>query len=132
MTDYTNEEHDIIRSAAFGAMMLVSKADHGFIAMIKESIAGSQVLAGASPELRELLVGGMPRPPVGTPEEIENSVLTSLQQAVAILHEKGPEEVEGFKELIVHACDKVAEASGGVSPAETEAIDKVKSALGVT
>jgi len=131
MTDYTNEERDTIRSAAFGAPGLVSKADPGLIAMFKESMAGSKALANASPELREVLGGGIPRPPMGTPEEIERSVLNSVQQAVAILEQKGPNEVEGFKALIVDACDKVAEAAGGVSAAETEAINKVKSALGV-
>ena len=132
MTEYSNEERDTIRSAAFGAPGLVSKADPGFIAMFKESMAGSRALATASPELREILAGGIPRPPMGTPEQIEQEVLTSVQQAVAILEQKGPEEVEGFKALIVDACDKVAEASGGVSPAETEAIGKVKSALGAS
>ena len=51
---------------------------------------------------------------------------------MAILQQKGPDEVEGFKAIIVDACDKVAEASKGVAPAETEAIGKVKSALGVS
>ena len=133
MTDYSDEERDTVRSAAFGAMLLVSKADPGFFATFKESIAGSKVLAKASPELRELLKsGGMPSPPKGTPEEMDKAILTSVQQAVAILQQKGPDEVEGFKALIVDACDKVAEASKGVAPAETEAIGKVKSALGVS
>ena len=133
MTDYSDEERDTVRSAAFGAMLLVSKADPGFFAMFKESMAGSKTLAKASPELRELLKsGGMPSPPKGKPEEIDKAVLTSVEQAVAILQEKGPDEVEGFKALIVDACDKVAEASKGVAPAETEAIGKVKSALGVS
>ncbi|MGV0746510.1 hypothetical protein [Mycolicibacterium sp. XJ870] len=132
MTDYSDEERDTVRTAAFGAMMLVSKADPGFFAMFKESIAGSKVLSKASPELRELLTsGGMPSTPKGSPEEVDQAVLTSLGQAVTILQQKGPDEVEGFKSLIVDACDKVAEASKGVAPAETEAIGKVKSALGV-
>ena len=133
MTDYSDEERDTVRSAAFGAMLLVSKADPGFFAMFKESMAGSKTLAKASPELRELLKsGGMPSQPKGAPEEIDKAVLTSVEQAVAILQEKGPDEVEGFKALIVDACDKVAQASKGVAPAETEAIGKVKSALGVS
>ena len=62
-----------------------------------------------------------------------NDVMKAAQeQAVAILQQKGPDEVEGFKAIIVDACDKVAEASKGVAPAETEAIGKVKSALGVS
>ena len=133
MTDYSDEERATVRSAAFGAMLLVSKADPGFFAMFKESMAGSKVLAKASPELRELLTsGGMPSPPKGGSEEIDKAVLTSVEQAVAILQGKGPDEVEGFKALIVDACDKVAEASKGVAPAETEAIAKVKGALGVS
>jgi hypothetical protein len=32
----------------------------------------------------------------------------------------------------VEACEKVAEASKGVDPAETEAIGRVKGALGVS
>ena len=132
MADYSDNERDTVRSAAFGAMLLVSKADPGFFAMFKESMAGSKVLAKASPELREMLTGGMPSPPTGKPEEIDKKVLTSLEQAVAILQQKGTDEVEGFKGLIVEACNKVAEASKGVAPAETEAIGKVKSALGVS
>ena len=85
MADYSDNERDTVRSAAFGAMLLVSKADPGFFAMFKESMAGSKVLAKASPELREMLTGGMPSPPTGKPEEIDAKVLTSLEQAVAIL-----------------------------------------------
>ncbi len=133
MTDYSDQERDTVRSAAFGAMALVSKADPGFFAMFKESMAGSKALANASPELQELLKsGGLPNPPKGKPEEIDKAILTSVEQAVAILQQKGPEEVEGFKAIIVDACNKVAEASKGVAPAETEAIGKVKSALGVS
>lgn len=133
MTDYSDQERDTVRSAAFGAMALVSKADPGFFAMFKESIAGSKAFANASPELQELLKsGGMPSMPKGNPEEIDTAILTSVKQAVALLQQKGPDEVEGFKAVIVDACTKVAEASKGVAPAETEAIGKVKSALGVS
>lgn len=132
MTDYSEEERDTVRSAAFGAMFFVSKADPGFFAMFKESVAGSKALAKASPELRGLLTGGMPSPPTGSPDEIDKNILASLAQAVAILQQKGPDEVEGFKAVIVEACNNVAEASKGVAPAESEAIGKVKSALGVS
>jgi hypothetical protein len=58
MADYNDDERDTVRSAAFGAMALVSKADPGFFAMFKESMAGSQAFANASPELQELLKSG--------------------------------------------------------------------------
>ena len=65
MTDYSDEERDTVRSAAFGAMLLVSKADPGFFAMFKESMAGSKALAKASPELRGLLNGRDAEPAEG-------------------------------------------------------------------
>ncbi len=114
-------------------MALVSKADPGFFAMFKESMAGSQAFTKASPELQELLKsGGMPNLPKGNSDEIDTSILSSVERAVAILQAKGPAEAEGFRAVVVDACNKVAEASKGVAPAETEAIGKVKSALGVS
>jgi len=133
MAAYSDEERDTVRSAAFGAVALVSKADPGFFAMFKESMAGSKAFTTASPELQELLKsGGMPNLPKGDSDEIDKSILSSVERAVAILQQKGPDEVEGFRAVVVDACNKVAEASKGVAPAETEAIGKVKSALGVS
>lgn len=133
MTDYTDEERTTLRTAAFGAMMLVSKADPGFFATIKESMAGSKVLANSSPELRDLLKsGGLPQVPKGSPAEMEAGVLSALQQSTTILQTKSPAELEGFRGAIVAAVDKVADASGGVTEPETAAIAKVKAALGVS
>ena len=65
MADYSDNERDTVRSAAFGAMLLVSKADPGFFATFKESMAGSKVLAKASPELREMLTAEDAEPAEG-------------------------------------------------------------------
>lgn len=132
MTDYTDDERQTLRTAAFGAMLLVSTADPGFFATIKESMAGSKALATASPELRDLLrSGGMPPLPKGSPTEVESGVLSALQQSVVILQERAPAELDGFRGAVVTAVDRVADASGGVTPPETAAIAKVKAALGV-
>jgi len=131
MTDYTDEEKATLRSAAFGAMMLVSAADPGFFAMFKESMAGAKALAAAPADLRELLKsGGMPPVPKGSPAEVETAVLAQLQQAVAILQAKAPQDLDGYKAVIVAACDHVANASKGVAESETAAIAKVKGAIG--
>ena len=45
MADYSDSERDTVRSAAFGAMLLVSKADPGCYMTLKESMARSKVLA---------------------------------------------------------------------------------------
>ena len=59
MADYTDEERDTVRNAAFGAIALVSKADPGFFSSFKESLAGSKALASAPKEITEILRVGL-------------------------------------------------------------------------
>jgi hypothetical protein len=131
MTDYTDEERATLRGAGFGAMMLVSAADPGFFSMFKESMAGARALAGGSPELQQLFKsGGLPPMPKGSPAEAEADVMTGLRQSVAILAAKSPAELDGYRAVILAACDQVANASEGVKDTETAMIAKVRAALG--
>jgi len=133
MTEYTDQERQTLRTAAFGAMFLVSNADPGFFDMIKESFAGSKALAETSPELRDLLKsGGIPKIPKGSPTEIESNVLAALQQSTAILQAKSPVELDAFRTAVVSAVDQVAAAAGDVKETEAAAVTKVKVALGAT
>lgn len=132
MTEYSDEERKTIRTAAFGAMSLVSAADPGFFATFKESLAGAKALAMSSPELQNLFKsGGLPEVPKGSPAEVEAAVLGALQQSTQILQAKAPQELEGFRSAIAAACDQVANASGGVQDTEAAAIKKVKTAAGI-
>jgi hypothetical protein len=133
MTEYSDQERQTLRTAAFGALYLVSSADPGFFDMVKESLAGSKALANSSPELRELLKsGGLPKVPKGSPTEIESGVLTALERSTTILQSKGQPDLEGFRNAVTSAVDQVAEAAGGgVADSEAAAIGKVRSALGV-
>ena len=133
MTDYTDEDTITLRSAAFSAMMLVSAADPGFLVTFKESIAGARVLAAAPPDLQALFKGGgMPSMPKGSDAEIEADVLGQLQRAIAILQAKAPQDLQSYRDVIVAACDEVANASKGVAESEAAVIAKIKSAIGVT
>jgi hypothetical protein len=131
MADLTDQERDTLRTAAFGAMFLVSNADPGLFATIKESFAGSKVLASASPELRDIFRGGgMPQMPKGGAADIEAGVLSALQQSSAILQSKAPAELDAYRGVVMQACEQVAGAHEGVKDTETAAIDKVRTALG--
>ncbi len=130
MTDYSDQERQTLRTAAFGAVFLVSHAEPGLIDMVKESFAASKAFASSSPDLQQLLKsGGIPAMPKGSPANVESSVLTALQQSTAILQAKGQPELDGFRSVVTTAVDQVAEAADGTSPAETAAIGKVKAAL---
>ena len=132
MTEYNEQERQTLRTAAFGAIFLVSSAEPGFIDMIKESFAGSKAFANTSPELRELFKsGGMPQIPKGSPGDVESSVLNALSQSTSILQAKGGPELDGFRGAVTNAMDQVAAAAGDTSPKELAAAGKVKAALGV-
>ncbi|AKT52222.1 hypothetical protein [Arsenicicoccus sp. oral taxon 190] len=126
----TDEQRDQIRNGAFGAIALVSKADPGFLAMFKESMAGSKTLASAPADVRELLAGqGLPTPPSGSPEEVESAVLRDLAGGYAALRSTAPGQAQGYRDVVLAACDQVAQASGGVAPTEQAVIEKIRGAL---
>jgi hypothetical protein len=132
MTEYSDQERQTLRTAAFGAIFLVSSAEPGFMDMVKESFAGSKALANTSPELRELFKsGGAPQMPKGSPGDVESSVLNALSQSTSILEAKGGPDLDGFRTAVSSAVDQVASASGDTSPNEAAAVGRVKAALGV-
>lgn len=128
MAELTDQDKDVIRRGAFGAIALVSKADPGFFATFKESMAGSKALAAAPEHIRDLLKGGMIAPPKGSPEQIEAAILQDLAAAKNALG-SDPAAQQGYVGVIEAAIQQVAEASKGVSPEEQAMIDKIRAAL---
>lgn len=129
----TDDERSTVRDAALGAIALVSKADPGFFAMFKESMAGSRALQDAPEGVKDLFkAGGFPTPPTGSSqEEVNGKILAELTAAMSVVRTKAPAEAEGYKQVILSACDAVANASGGVAPEEQAAVDQVRAALSV-
>lgn len=131
MTTYTDQERQTLRTAAFGAVYMVSSAEPGFLDMVKESFAGSKAFS-KSTELRDILrSGGMPKMPMGSRQDIERDVLSALSQSQQILESKGQDELSNFRSAVAEAVDEVASAAGGgASPNEQDAIGKIKAAIG--
>jgi hypothetical protein len=126
----TDEERLTLKTAAFGAVFLVSNADPGFFSMLRESFAASGALAGATGLTKEVLTArGMPQLPKSSSAEVEAAVLPALRRSVAILREKAPEELENYRSTVVTAVDQVAGAASGVSETERAMIAKVRDAL---
>jgi hypothetical protein len=131
MTTYTEQEKQTMRTGVFGAVALVANAEPGMLDMFKEGIAGAKALTATSPDLKDALKGGIPQFPKSQ-AELESVVLGELTQSTRILQEKNPAELEGFRNLVVSACDKAAAAGGGgVQGSEAAEIGKVKQALGM-
>lgn len=127
----TEDEQKVLKEAAFGAVVLVSNADPGVIAMFKESFAASTALASSTGVVRKALTsGGIPHLPNASPIEVEASVLPALERSIEILRAKAPAEVDGFRATVLAACEQVAAAASGVEPGESAEIDKIRTALG--
>ncbi|MCP2163371.1 hypothetical protein [Goodfellowiella coeruleoviolacea] len=127
MTVYTDEESRTLRTAVFGAMVLVSTAEPG--ALTEESYAGIRAMGRLSPELREVLGAARPELPTGSVSDVEDGVLAALRRSVDILSAKAPEEAETFPATVITLCQEVAAADGRVGHDEGTVIDKVRAAL---
>ncbi len=131
MSDYSDEDKDTIRRAAFGAIWMVSMAQPGFLDMFRESLAGSKVFAKAPPQIQDLLKGGLMMPPTGTKERVESELLQELTRATQILS-ANPPDLEGYRDVILDACEQVAGAANDVSPEEEAMIQRVRDAASHT
>ncbi|NUS45824.1 MAG: hypothetical protein HOQ24_19300 [Mycobacteriaceae bacterium] len=127
--NFSDEERDALRDAAFGALALVCAADPGVLAAMREEQAGVAVFATAPRELAVLLTGGMPLLPKGDPAAAEAAVLARLTAAGVLLRAKAPHWVQPYRNAVEEACLRAAQASNGTSDTEAAAIDKVRQAL---
>ncbi|SCG38049.1 hypothetical protein [Micromonospora inositola] len=130
MERLTAEERLTLKTGAFGAVFLVSNAEPGMFAMIRESMAASGALSDASGVVKEALtVGPLPQLPRDSALEVEAVALPALTRAVAILRDKAPGEVEAYRSVVLAAADRVAGAHRGVALAEAAVIDRIRAAL---
>jgi len=126
----TDADKRTLRTAAFGAVSLVSEADPGFLAMLRESVAASGALADSPGQVRAaLLTGDVPELPRRPPEAVETVVLPALRDSVEILRAKAPDELAAFRDVVLDAAARAAGAVGGFSEAEAAARDKIREAL---
>ena len=134
--DFTEDEWKAMESGVAGAGTYVAMVDRGFFDTFKEASALAHHLRDAhersdSALIRELATGhDRPFGLTASPDEIERSTMGALEQAVAVLTTKAPEELPAYKELVLDVAGSVAEAAKGVSPQENSALDRIRAALG--
>jgi hypothetical protein len=134
--DFTEDEWKAMQKGVTGAGLLVSVSDRDFTDTFGEAGALARFLAeqhqsSGSELIRELAgVHGSGFGLTASPQKVEEETLASLGTALAALEAKAPDEVENYRRLVLDVADRVANAKGGLSPAETAAIGKVKDVLG--
>jgi len=156
--DFTPDEWSQIQRAPFMAgLAVVAASPSGPFGVIKELFAVAKMLGevktqGASNELIKALVADIeagakdlnaPAELKGkTPDQVKSYTIESCRQAAALIEKKAkPEEAQVFKQWLVSAAQKVAEAAkeggflglGGTRVSEQEAatIKELSTALGI-
>jgi hypothetical protein len=135
------EEWRLIEEAPTSAAMLVVLSQRG--GTFRETLAMGKEYGEArrqhgQSELLDELVSTRPHADHSrfhSPEEMTGHVVGQLAEALAAVQAKAePQEVEDYKNFIVHLSERVAgahsESGQAVSEAEQAAIDAIKGALG--
>jgi hypothetical protein len=135
--DFTEAEWESLHLGLTGAGMLVAVSDAGFIDSFKEAGTLAKHLAQASqtsssPLVREIAgTHGTGFGMTSKPAEVEAKTLAALESSVTVLQAKAPDELEAYRSLVVDLATSVSGAAGGGDEAESQAIDKIKKALGL-
>ncbi|HEX6969643.1 MAG TPA: hypothetical protein VF174_12655 [Micromonosporaceae bacterium] len=125
----TAQERATLKQAAFGAVFLVANAEPGLLALVSESFAASDAIAGSAGLVHEVLTTGpLPQLP-DSAVEVERVVLPALQRSVQILRAKAPQEVAHYRAVVLAAAERTAQATAGVSVSEAAAVDRIRAAL---
>jgi hypothetical protein len=136
--DFTEEEWNVVREGPPSAGMIVLVSSKG--GSFRETWAMAKTFAearqkhGESELLDEIVAHKPDTPRFHSPEEAEEKGLEGIRQAVALLEQKAPGDVEAYKGFVLEVAQRVAEAhkegDQPVSAEEQEAITKIESALG--
>jgi hypothetical protein len=134
--DFSDAEWKVMQEAITGAGMFVSLVDRGFFDTFKEASALAHHLRDAHEHSDSVLVRdlatGHDRPfgMTASSEEIEQGTVAALEQAVAVLQAKSPEDLPAYRQLVLEVAESVAKAAKGVSPQENQALDRIRAVLG--
>jgi hypothetical protein len=134
--DFTDEEWKAMQEGIAGAGTFVALADRGFFDSFKEANALAHHLRDAhehsdSALVRDLAAGhDRPFGVTSSPEEVERSTVAALEQAVAALEAKSPEDLPAYRQVVLDVAQSVAAAAKGVSAQENEALERIRAAVG--
>lgn len=135
-SDFTDDEWEALQKGVTGAGMLVSVSDQDFTDMFGEAGALAKALRrhqqqSDSDLMREVASArGTGFGLTASRQEVEAETLAALRSATEALAAKAPDELEGYRQLVLGVADAVAGAKSGIEPGETAALDRIREALG--
>ena len=133
--DFSEAEWSALQKGLTGSAMLVSLADRDFtdtfgeVGAMTKYLQGQQ-LAGPSELIRELAkTHGTGFGVTTGPDRMRAETMASLQTGLAALAAKAPDEIEGYRQLVLGVSQAVADAKSGVAAAESSMLEEIRKAL---
>jgi hypothetical protein len=114
----------------------MSVSDRGFFDSFKEAGALARHLTegrrnSTSELIRELAeTRGTGFGLTSSPAEVEGETLEALRESIATLEAKAPGEADAYRSFVLEVAESVAAAAKGGETGESDALDKIRSALG--
>lgn len=137
-SDFSDQEWATLQKGITGSGLLVSLSDRDFTDTFGEASAigkylGGQQVAASSQLIRELAkVRGTGFGLTASPDRVRGETMEALRASIALLQAKAPDDVEGYRALVLGLDAAVAEAKGGTRPVETAMIEEIRSAVGAS
>lgn len=137
-TAFTAEEWQTLQWSVTDTMAYIAMVDPGFWDQFKEASAAAKFItnarAASTSELVRELAGDIhitrDKAATANPADVAGGVTDRVSAASKIVAEKAADDLDEYKAFIVGIAQATAEAAKGVDPSESEAIEKIKSALG--
>jgi hypothetical protein len=134
--DFSEEEWKAMQKGVAGAGAIVSVSDPDFTDSFGEASALAKYLAEQQQTSDSVLIKDLAHVHgtgfgfTTSREKAETETLDALRSATATLQAKAPDELPAYQQLVIGVAEHVASAKPGVKPSETDAIAKIKEALG--
>jgi hypothetical protein len=133
-SDFSEQEWEQLRKGVIGSALFVSISDPGFLETFKEASTAAKHMATGRESQSQLVQELARERPSGfgvttRPQELEQETLEALRGASAVLDAKAPDDAEAYRQFVLEVARSVAEAADGVDPKESDAIQKIESAL---
>lgn len=136
--DFTEDEWQTLAWAVADAQHYAAESHRGFLESFREAnaaerFAAEQEEAAASALMRALAADvGLARDPElkARPKDFGDIAIRRLQEAIALIQAKAPDELDGFREIVAGLAQATVGAAGGVDTAESDALAKIRTALG--
>jgi hypothetical protein len=136
--DLTEVEWQTLQWAVTDTMAYLAMADPGFWEMFKEASGAARYIAGIKASGENALVRELAadiktkrdKAVTGNPADVSGEVIGRVSEAVKIVADKAPEDLDAFKGFVIGVAKATAEAAKGIGPTEAAAIAKLEAALG--